>query len=216
MTTIEEAASATYKAVFHNLGTHWRNDGVYYTHARRCKDRYLDDGYFCTWWQARMLGLTIDSLGGVTVCTIVRNGVAYVGMARCRADENYCKKLGRMISLARASAVLYDARKITSELRSEFTTKAPERAVAQDVPEPRGRLYTVAAVFEGRVCWNGSIVQVYAETDEEAIARSWAYQHEGCVAACDTAVILGYTEPEGRSRPVMTESEWASDEGCRR
>lgn len=43
--------------------------------------------------------------GGVTTCTIaLPNGEAVAGMSRCRSNENYCKKLGRNISLGRALA----------------------------------------------------------------------------------------------------------------
>jgi hypothetical protein len=181
-----------------------RRNGIYFTHARRC----MEDREYVTKWLAQELGLTINPLGGVTVCELVRDDLTYRGYARCRDDDNYCKEIGRAISLSRATTLRWDVLQAEERFRENTEPEPEPEPEPMVVPRPLGnqRLYTVAALFDGRICWNGGIVQVYADSDEEAIKRSWAYQHEGCVASCDGAVILGYNEPDtGYSRIYQQE-----------
>jgi hypothetical protein len=54
-----------------------------------------------------------------TICVIHDNGVAYVGIATCSSEDQYVKKIGRMIAEQRANSI-YEAR--NSEIKDLIST----------------------------------------------------------------------------------------------
>jgi len=65
----------------------------------------LTDAGYNTKKQAKEHGYTISTCGGMTVARLLdpaTEEIRAVGIAICRADENYNKRLGRTIAIGRA------------------------------------------------------------------------------------------------------------------
>lgn len=79
----------------------------------------LPDGYTVRFYHKRRFGDIVDDhtcytvlmpTGGCTICTIfdAQKEAVATGVARCRSDEHYVKRIGRGFSYSRALAALHD------------------------------------------------------------------------------------------------------------
>lgn len=80
---------------------------VRFRHERRLRNVWAGHTYLGTYWDARRDGLESQDIlpqGGTTTCRLVSEDGAVVaeGVAVCSRRDNYCKRLGRDVSLGRA------------------------------------------------------------------------------------------------------------------